>query len=213
MTPAPHTRAPGQLTERQAARRRRIVEATTTLAREGGYDAVQMRAVAETSQVALGTLYRYFPSKVHLLVATMRDQLERLHHTLHAHPPRHPRASDRVAHTLLRAFETLQHEPLLADAMLRALNFADQHVSEEVASVSRLTTALIEDAIRLEEEPSEERLSAVRVIGHTWHSVLIGWLTGRATMDQVRVDLHTVCQLVDLPSAPAPRGSAHGARG
>ena len=41
------------------------------LAAEGGYDAVQMREVAERADVALGTLYRYFPSKVHLLVAAM----------------------------------------------------------------------------------------------------------------------------------------------
>ena len=38
-----------------------------------------MREVAESSGVALGTLYRYFPSKVHLLVATMQDQLQHMH--------------------------------------------------------------------------------------------------------------------------------------
>ena len=48
-------------------RRRRILDATLTLASKGGYDAVQMRAVAEKAEVALGTLYRYFPSKIHLL--------------------------------------------------------------------------------------------------------------------------------------------------
>ncbi|NED28139.1 TetR family transcriptional regulator, partial [Streptomyces anulatus] len=70
------------LTERQRERRRRILGATARLACRGGFEAVQMREVAESSQVALGTLYRYFPSKVHLLVATMHDQLERLHGTL-----------------------------------------------------------------------------------------------------------------------------------
>src|SRR5690349_21949318 len=53
----------------QRERRQRILDATYTLAREGGYDAVQMRAVADQADVALGTLYRYFPSKVHLLVS------------------------------------------------------------------------------------------------------------------------------------------------
>jgi Transcriptional regulator len=69
------------LTERQEARRRRILHASAQLASRGGFDAVQMREVAESSQVALGTLYRYFPSKVHLLVATMQDQLEHMHGT------------------------------------------------------------------------------------------------------------------------------------
>lgn len=46
-----------------------------------------MREVAEEAGVALGTLYRYFPSKIHLLVATMQDQLQHMHTTLHKRPP------------------------------------------------------------------------------------------------------------------------------
>lgn len=45
-----------------------------------------MREVAEEAGVALGTLYRYFPSKIHLLVATMQDQLQHMHTTLHKRP-------------------------------------------------------------------------------------------------------------------------------
>ena len=46
----------------QRERRQRILDATLTLASRGGYEAVQMRAVADRAGVALGTLYRYFPS-------------------------------------------------------------------------------------------------------------------------------------------------------
>ena len=53
----------------QRDRRKRILDATLALASKGGYDAVQMRAVAQKADVALGTLYRYFPSKIHLLVS------------------------------------------------------------------------------------------------------------------------------------------------
>ena len=35
-----------------------------------------MRAVAELADVALGTLYRYFPSKIHLLVSALARQFE-----------------------------------------------------------------------------------------------------------------------------------------
>ncbi|GHF71223.1 TetR family transcriptional regulator [Streptomyces griseosporeus] len=189
--------ASAPLTERQEARRRRILAATAQLAGRGGFDAVQMREVAEASQVALGTLYRYFPSKIHLLVATMQDQLEHLHATLRRRPPSGDSAAERVAETLMRAFRALQREPQLADAMVRALTFADRSVSPEVDQVSRQTTAIILDAMG-RERPTPEQLSAVRVIEHTWHSALITWLSGRASIAQVKVDIETACRLIEL---------------
>ena len=61
----------------QRDRHRRILDATLALASKGGYEAVQMRAVAERADVALGTLYRYFPSKIHLLVSALAREFER----------------------------------------------------------------------------------------------------------------------------------------
>ncbi|MFF8099463.1 TetR family transcriptional regulator [Streptomyces sp. NPDC016640] len=207
-TDAGATRTPpaGSLTERQEARRRRILHACAQLAGRGGFDAVQMREVAESSQVALGTLYRYFPSKIHLLVATMQDQLEHMHGTLRRKPPAGGTAAERVAETLMRVFRALQREPQLADAMVRALSFADRSVSGEVDQVSRQTTLIILDAMELT-DPTPDQLSAVRVIEHTWHSALISWLSGRASIAQVRADVETACRLVDLtaPTPPAPR--------
>lgn len=185
------------LTERQEARRRRILRACAQLAGRGGFDAVQMREVAESSQVALGTLYRYFPSKIHLLVATMQDQLETLHGTLRKRPPAGETPAERVAETLMRAFRALQREPHLADAMVRALTFADRSASPEVDQVSRQTTMIILDAMELT-DPTPEQLSAVRVIEHTWHSALITWLSGRASIAQVKIDIETACRLMDL---------------
>jgi AcrR family transcriptional regulator len=195
--------SPLPLTERQEARRRRILDASTRLACGGGFDAVQMREVAETSGVALGTLYRYFPSKIHLLVATMEDQLGLVHLSLRKRPPTATAPSERVAETLLRAFRALQSEPQLADAMVRALIFADRSVSSEVATVTRLTRTIIGDAISLDGGVGPDagqggaRLSAVRVIEHTWHAALVSWLSGRATVAQVTEDIRTVCGLLD----------------
>ncbi|MEU0228371.1 TetR family transcriptional regulator [Streptomyces sp. NPDC006284] len=202
--PRPARRPAGPpLTERQRARRRRILHATARLACRGGFEAVQMREVAESSQVALGTLYRYFPSKVHLLVATMHDQLEQLHGTLRESPPSGATAADRVAQTLMRAFAALQREPRLAEAMARALTFADRSASPEVDQVSRQTTAIILEAMGGPEAPTAEQLSAVRVVEHTWHSTLIAWLSGRASLAQVGADIETVCRLIDLAGTGA----------
>ncbi|MER5974674.1 TetR family transcriptional regulator [Streptomyces sp. NPDC002055] len=201
MTTEPKPSSP-PLTERQEARRRRILHASAQLAGRGGFEAVQMREVAELSSVALGTLYRYFPSKIHLLVATMQDQLQQLQETLRKRPPTEDEPAARVAQTLMRAFRAMQREPHLAEAMVRALTFADRSVSAEVDTVSRLTTAIILDAMGLADAPTPEQLSVVRVIEHTWHSALITWLSGRASIAQVKVDIETVCGLIE--------GSAEG---
>ncbi|GAA2837165.1 TetR family transcriptional regulator [Kitasatospora aburaviensis] len=187
------------LTARQAERRRRILRAATVLAARGGYEAVQMREVAEGAQVALGTLYRYFPSKVHLLVAVMLEQLQGLQEQVRRHPPAEREPAPRVAETLTRAFHALQREPLLAEAMVRALSFADRSVSAEVDLVSSATGQLILDAIGQSGPPTESQRAAVRVIEHTWHSALVSWLSGRASIAEVRADLHTAAQLLTLP--------------
>ncbi|WP_406149533.1 TetR family transcriptional regulator [Streptomyces sp. NBC_01012] len=188
------------LTERQEARRRGILQAGAQLAGRGGFEAVQMREVADAAGVALGTLYRYFPSKVHLLVAIMQDQLQHLHAVLRRkRPATGDDAAERVAETLMLAFRALQRDPHLADAMVRALTFADRGVSPEVDAVSRLTTAIVLDAMGVE-NPTQEQLAVVRVIEHTWHSALITWLSGRESIAQVKGDIETVCGLIDRPA-------------
>ncbi|WP_231978855.1 TetR family transcriptional regulator [Streptomyces sp. TLI_053] len=187
------------MTARQAERRRRILRTATALAARGGYDAVQMREVAEGAQVALGTLYRYFPSKVHLLVAVMLEQLRGLQEQVRRHPPTEREPARRVAETLTRAFHALQREPLLAEAMVRALSFADRSVGAEVDQVSAATGQLILDAIGQSGPPTGSQRAAVRVIEHTWHAALVAWLSGRASIAEVRADLHTAARLLELP--------------
>ncbi|RKN45853.1 TetR family transcriptional regulator [Streptomyces hoynatensis] len=192
-------------TERQRARRRRILDSTTRLAAAGGFDAVQMREVAESAQVALGTLYRYFPSKIHLLVAVLHDQLELLHATLRERPLPERDPAARVAHTLRRAFRAHQREPRLTAAMMRALLFADGSAREEVTAVSRLTSALLLDAAGLEPPWSEEELSAVRVIQHTWQSTLVFWLAGTVSLENAHADVETACRLLAGGRRPPAR--------
>ena len=84
----------------QRDRRKRILDATITLAAQGGFDAVQMRGVAEQADVALGTLYRYFPSKIHLLVSALGRQFEQAEASLRDKPIPGDTSSERVIFVL-----------------------------------------------------------------------------------------------------------------
>src|SRR5919206_587809 len=52
-----------------AARHDAILAAARDAATEGGMAAVQMAPVAQRAGIAAGTIYRYFPSKLHLVSA------------------------------------------------------------------------------------------------------------------------------------------------
>src|SRR5271165_3086359 len=80
----------------QRERRKRILDATLALASKGGYEAVQMRTVAERADVALGTLYRYFPSKIHLLVSGLAREFEQTKEKLDRRPVPGDSPYDRV---------------------------------------------------------------------------------------------------------------------
>src|SRR5256885_15341107 len=95
-------------TAAQRERRKRILDATIALASKGGYDAVQMRTVAERADVALGTLYRYFPSKIHLLVSSLAREFERAQERLDRAAIRGDTAYERVLFVLGRVTRALQ---------------------------------------------------------------------------------------------------------
>ena len=58
---------------RRVALRSRIVEAARRLIAEGGYVAAQVAPVAERAGVAVGTVYRHFPSKSDLFAEVFRQ--------------------------------------------------------------------------------------------------------------------------------------------
>ena len=90
-----------------------------------------MRAVAEHADVALGTLYRYFPSKIHLLVSALAREFERAAAALREHPVTGASAADRVVLVLGGATRRMQADPHLTEALTRAFMFADASVQAE----------------------------------------------------------------------------------
>jgi TetR/AcrR family transcriptional regulator, cholesterol catabolism regulator len=183
------------LTAAQRQRRDRIIEAAVALASKGGYDGVQMRDVAERAGVALGTLYRYFPSKVHLLVAAMREQTEQLRSGMAKRPPAGETAEEQVLNILRRATRALERDPNLTSAMLRALMFADPSAASDADAVSGNVMNLIVGAINTG-EPTAEDIAIARVLEQVWHSSLLSWLSGRASSRDLYQNLEVATRLL-----------------
>jgi len=179
----------------QRDRHRRILDATLALASKGGYEAVQMRTVAERADVALGTLYRYFPSKIHLLVSALAREFERNQERLDRRPIPGETPYERVLYVLGRTTRSMQREPMLTEAMTRAFMFADPSAATEVNSVARLMEGMFTRAMH-EGEPSADDLAIARVIGDVWLSNLVAWVTRRASADDVSNHLELAARLL-----------------
>ena len=123
--------------EAQRERRKRILDATMAIASKGGYEAVQMRAVAERADVAVGTLYRYFPSKVHLLVSALGREFDRIDAKTDRAALTGGTPYQRLQVMVGKLNRSMQRNPLLTEAMTRAFVFADASAAGEVDHVEQ----------------------------------------------------------------------------
>jgi TetR/AcrR family transcriptional regulator, cholesterol catabolism regulator len=179
----------------QRDRRKRILDATLALASKGGYDAVQMRTVAERADVALGTLYRYFPSKIHLLVSGLAREFERAQEKLDRSPVPGDTPYDRMLYVLGRVTRSMQREPLLTEAMTRAFMFADPSAAAEVNTVAKMMEDMLTKTMH-DGEPTADERAIARVIGDVWLSNLVAWVTRRASANDVASHLELAARLL-----------------
>jgi TetR/AcrR family transcriptional regulator, cholesterol catabolism regulator len=185
----------------QRERRKRILDAAIALASKGGFEQMQMRAVAERADVALGTLYRYFPSKIHLLVSALAQQFEQAREALDRKPIPGDTAADRVMYVLGRTTRSLQRDPNLTEALTRAFVFADASVANEIhvvgMQVTRMLTSAMQDPADSEpREPTEEHRAIAKVIGDVWLASLVQWVTGRASANDVAKSMDVAVRLL-----------------
>ncbi len=183
---------PASLTSSQVARRERVIRAALDLAASGGYDAVQMRDVATTAGVALGTIYRYFSSKDHLLAAAMVEWTHDLERRVGQRPPRGDTVADRVVDVLRRATRAMEREPKLSEAVVTALLSPDRGAAACQEDVSASMDRILSLALADDVDPALGR-QVTRTLGHVWFSALIGWVNGWSGMEKVgdEVDLAT----------------------
>jgi TetR/AcrR family transcriptional regulator, cholesterol catabolism regulator len=186
----------------QHQRRKRILQAAAALASRGGVEAMQMRTVAERAGVALGTLYRYFPSKMDLVVAVVSEEMDTLEASLERRPPRSGIAAGRAVEVLMRATRGLMREPELADALIRSLLLSDVKTDfgdRMSVMLAKVTIAEPDEPVEAG-SPEEEKRVLLRSLSGVWTMEMIEMLRGRTTNEQIQTRLETAAKrlLVDF---------------
>lgn len=180
--------AASTLTKSQAARRERVIAAARALGSEGGYEVVQMREVADRADVALGTIYRYFSSKDHLLAAVLVQWALDLEAQVTKRLPHDPTTSDRLVKILQRAARAMEADPDLSRAVLTAMSKSDPRVQEcqrEAAQVMARIQLLAFD----DDFDPDACVGVIRLLGQVWFAALIGWVNGWSNITKVSDEL------------------------
>lgn len=178
----------------QKARYRRILKVARRLGTAHGLERVQMLDVAREAEVAVATLYRYFPSKIHLFASTMAEQIDVL--AAHVSPPGpSDDPVERVVDLLVGASRQLLRRPLLASAMIQANNAAHAATVTDATRNDRAFRDAMATTLGVA-EPTEQDATLVRLLVQCWYGSLTQCLNGRLTIDEVADDVRLAARIL-----------------
>lgn len=189
---SPESMTPGQL-----ARRQRLLDAVLAMIAEGADEEIQMKEIAERSGVALGTVYRYFSSKDHLLAAAMVQWASALDERASRRPVPDGTASDRLSAVLHQALRAYARQPTFARLLVLVANSTDPYASACYADMRPVVFPALERAIDLVDADTRARILAV--VGAVWYHCLVEWVNQRMTIDEVTTMLDSTCELLLAP--------------
>ena len=197
LTTAGGPQSPESMTPGQLARRQRLLDAVLAMIADGADEELQMKEIAERSGVALGTVYRYFSSKDHLLAAAMVQWASALDERTSRRPVPDGTASDRLSAVLHQALRAYARQPTFARLLVLVANSTDPYASACYADMRPVVFPALERAIDTVDADTRSRILAV--VGAVWYHCLVEWVNQRMTIDQVTTMLDSTCELLLAP--------------
>lgn len=171
--------------KRQWERYRNILHAARSLTTEKGEDEVQMSEVASVAGAALNTVYRYFPSKVHLYAAVLNEEMDRL---CSQFAPRavsnDEEAIENIMALMVPATEALLSRPLLAQAVMNATVASAASGGEAVAETDQTLVDTLLALLGIS-EPTTTDIRMTYLIMTMWSGVLVSALNGRIGHEEI----------------------------
>lgn len=197
-------------------RTQRIIKTAIELAERDGFSAVRLRDVAAQAKVALGTVYRRFPTKESILVAALAEESKQLQGLLAGRPLHGDTPLERVSNFFNLATKGLLSKPHLARALLRSVASAEPDVTARVAGFHRVINSLVTAALRGDappapvpddEAPPEASESPIVdlsdpegavgfMLQQIWFSALVGWASGLHDEARIVEYIHAAAHLM-----------------
>jgi AcrR family transcriptional regulator len=176
---------------RQRERRDRIVRATMQLMGDHDYDSLQMKDITAAAGVALGTTYRYFSSKDHLVAEGLLAWSEQFKREGDMPPGR---SVDRLKIAFRRAARAFELSPCVYGHMLAVQASTDPLAQEVYARFAdRRRDAFGSFVTRV---PSTRRDRVIAVMSAVLTAHLRSWTLGHETIEQVYAQLDSAADLL-----------------
>jgi TetR/AcrR family transcriptional regulator, cholesterol catabolism regulator len=186
-------------TSAQRARYERMLHAAAATLSLGGEDALQMKELARRADVSLATLYRYFPSKDHILLAICRSRFENALRQVAAEPLHGATVQDRVTNHLLREFRAQQREQKLTDALTRVLADTRPDYGPIIRPVQRLHLTILRQVAVRGRPLSDEECRRLRIVNDVFGFSTRRWLAGVSSAAEARFEIRMACYLLSGP--------------
>lgn len=192
----------------QRGRRDEIVRQTLRMLQRDDFDSIQMRDVALRSDVALGTLYRYFSSKDHLFGAALVEWGYAFERRLAADPLQGTTPLERLRSLVSRVIDAFEQRPQVMRLLSALDTSSDARGRALYLEFAAKTHQIVETPIV---EFDGERAEAV---GRTLLLVLAGalraWGSGSLTPDEVRQRVNDAIDLIYPLGGPHDASVASG---
>jgi AcrR family transcriptional regulator len=168
----------------------------------GGEEALQMKDLAQRADVSLATLYRYFPSKDHVLLAISLGNYQAAARKVLLEVPRGATARERVTSHLLREFRAQQRNQRLTTALTKVLTETSRNYSEIIEVIGHVHQQILQHVAATGPGPFTERQRRLLpVIIDNFSSASRRWQTGMCSAAEARFQIRVGCHLLDLPDA------------
>ena len=188
---APH---PANMTPRQRARRNRLIEAGTLLLETNDYESVQVKDVADSAEVSLGTLYNYFCSKERLFAEVLVRWADNLPTNIKARPLAGTSPIDRLTEAVHRALRAFERRPQMARLVNVLVMSTDPSSSDLLARMDRATSDVYMHALGAMDPIVARR--TVNVVNAVFSVTLREWSHGRITIGEAHDRLDSTIQLL-----------------
>jgi len=196
------------MTAGQLRRRRLLAEAVIEMLEEMEPDRIKMKDVSKRAGVALGTLYRYFPTKQQLFAAAMQGWNNRLLEKLNTERavPGGPGGADgadgadgvsvyeRVLALYRREMRAFQRGPHFARLEIELFSSTDEYVIETLDQRAAGNRGALFDL--MDGVPPELARVASLAIGGTMFTALTSWTSGRISFAEALRNVEDVIRLV-----------------